>query len=274
MFSKLFLNEKDLEVLQQALFGNPLLASLLMISPADALRYLNLMPRFFDTLLPAPFEDAQLIQELKRALDRGQTALEHPQIIEQNEQRVQSLAGAGIAQPDIALNISKAMLQRAVASYSAHNFSGQNFTFSVQRWLDVKARGEAIELDLVPAQARLNAKLGGTLAPRPLPTSIGWLPDKLGFPIEIELLTKLHVDPDEWLCLNVSPDGLSIVNPPLPERVARELAKKIAAAMPSIPLVQLPARFTLPGGLAGDLALRLADIQISEAGLTLAFDIL
>ena len=45
MFSKLFLSEKDLEAIQRALTRNPLLASLLMISPIEAFKYLNLMPR-------------------------------------------------------------------------------------------------------------------------------------------------------------------------------------------------------------------------------------
>jgi hypothetical protein len=278
MFSKLFLSEKDLEAIQQALFGNPLLASLLMTSPADAFRYLNLMPRFFDALLP-PAEDTQLVQELKRALDEGRTALERPQAIRQNDRPAQDRpaqpsADIGAAQPDVALNISKATLQRAVAVYSARSFSGQDFVFPVQRWLDVNARGESIELDLAPTQARISAKLSATLALRPLPAPIERLPRKLAFPIEIELLTKLEVDLDQQLFLSVSAGELSIVNPPLPERVASELAKKIAAAVPSIPLVQLPTHFTLPGEPAGELALRLVDIRIAEAGLTLAFDML
>src|SRR5262245_21702978 len=117
MFSKLLLSEKDLEAIQQALFGNPLMASLLMISPADAFRYLNLMPRFFDALLPPPVEDARLVQELKRALDAGQTALEHPQAVRQSGESARArpapaAADAATAQSDVALRISKAALQR------------------------------------------------------------------------------------------------------------------------------------------------------------------
>ncbi|HET9224751.1 MAG TPA: hypothetical protein VFO07_19720, partial [Roseiflexaceae bacterium] len=119
MFSKLFLSEKDLDDIQKALFSNPLLASLLMTSPADAFRYLNLMPRFFDALLPPPAEDVRLVQELKRALDEGRTALDQPQIAEQpgERSRIQVAEGAAeetTTQPDIALNISKAALQRAL----------------------------------------------------------------------------------------------------------------------------------------------------------------
>jgi hypothetical protein len=273
MFSKLFLSEKDLEAIQQALFSNPLLASLLMISPADAFRYLNLMPRFFDALLPPPAEDARLVQELKRALDAGQTALDHPQVVRQSGELAQARpahppADADTAHPDIALSISKAALQRAVGIYAAHNFVGQEFIFPVQRWLDVNARGESIELDLAPDRARIVAKLSGAFAPRPLPTPI-----KLTFPIEIDLLARLDLDAEERLFLSVSAGELSIVNPPLPERVAHELVRKIAAAAPSIPLVQAPTRFTIPGEPPGELALRLADIRIEETGLTLAFHV-
>jgi hypothetical protein len=277
MFSKLFLSEKDLEAIQQALFGNPLLASLLMISPADAFRYLNLMPRFFDALLP-PAEDARLVQELKRALDAGQTALDHPQVIQQSGEPVQArfahpLADVDTARPDIALSISKAALQRAVGIYAARNFVGQEFIFPVQRWLDVNARGESIELDLAPDRARIVAKLSGAFAPRPLPALIDRLPRKLTFPIEIDLLTGLDLDADEQLFLSVSAGELTIINPPLPEHVARELVRKIAEVVPSIPLVQAPARVTIPGEPPGELALQLADIRIEETGLTLAFHV-
>jgi hypothetical protein len=278
MFSKLFLSEKDLDAIQQALFGNPLLASLLMISPADAFRYLNLMPRFLDALLPAPAEDARLIQELKRALDEGRTALDHPQVVRQPGEVVPAQpahpqADAAIAQPDVALSISKDALQRAVGIYAARNFAGQEFVFPVQRWLDVNARGESIELDLAADRARIVAKLSGALAPRPLPALIDRLPGKLTFPIEIDLLTGLDLDADEQLFLNVSAAGLSIVNPPLPERVGRDLVEKIAHAVPSIPLVQAPTRFTIPGEPPGELTLEIAEIRIEETGLTLAFHV-
>ena len=279
MFSKLFLSEKDLEAIQEALFGNPLLASLLMISPADAFRYLNLMPRFLDALLPLPAEDARLVQELKRALDEGRTALDHPQVVGQPGEMAPARpthpqVDAATAQPDVALSISKAALQRAVSIYAAHNFTGQEFVFPVQRWLDVNARGESIELDLAPEQARIVAKLSGVFAPRPLPMPIERLPRKLAFPIEIELLTGLDVDEEDRLYLSVAAGELSLVNPPLPERVARDLIKKIAAAVPSIPLVQAPAHFAIPGERPGELALRLANIRIEDAGLTLAFQLL
>jgi hypothetical protein len=279
MFSKLFLSEKDLDDIQQALFSNPLLASLLMTSPADAFRYLNLMPRFFDALLPPPAEDARLVQELKRALDEGRTALDQPQIAEQPGERAQAQVAEEAAeetttQPDIALNISKAALQRALGIYTAHNFTGQEFVFPVQRWLEINARGESIELDLAPERARIVAKLNGVLVPRPLLGPIERLPLKLAFPIEIQLLTTLDVDAEERLFLSVSADELSLVNPPLPERVARELVKMIAAAVPSIPLMLAPTRLEIPGELPGELALRLANVRIEEAGLSLTFQVL
>lgn len=273
MFSKLFLSEKDLEAIQQALFGNPLLASLLMISPADAFRYLNLMPRFFDALLPPPAEDARMVQELQRALRAGQTALDQPQVVRQSGEPARAwpahpLAVATTARPDIAISISKAALQRAVGIYADRNFVGQEFIFPVQRWLDVNARGESIELDLAQDRARIVAKLSGALTPRPLSTPI-----KLSFPIEIDLLAGLDLGADEQLFLNISAGELSIVNPPLPEGVARDLVRKIVSATPSIPLIQAPGHFTIPGEPPGDLALQLADIHIEETGLTLAFHV-
>jgi hypothetical protein len=279
MFSKLFLSEKDLESIQQALFGNPLLASLLMTSPADAFRYLNLMPRFLDALLPPPAEDARLVQELKRALDEGRTALEHPYAVRQPDAAAQAApaqprAEVGTAAPDVALSISKAALQRVVGIYATHSFHGQQFVFPVQRWLDVDARGESIELDLALERARIVAKLSGVFVPRPLPASIERLPRKLAFPIEIELWASLGVDADQWLFLGINAGELTLINPPLPERVARELIKKIVAAVPSIPLVQAPTRFAIADEPPSELTVRLADIRIEEAGLRLAFQLL
>jgi hypothetical protein len=279
MFSKFFLNEKDLEAIQGALLRNPLLASLLMISPVDAFRYLNLVPKFFDALLPTPTEDVDLVRELLRALEAGKTALERPQTVGQEVGQPAPPPKAAAPEPaapepeatppDVALSVSKAVLQRAVRLYADGNFKDQEFVFPAQRWLDVKAKGVSIDLDLAAEQARIIAWLWGAFAFRAAPAPLERLPGRLAFPIEIELRARVAADEANNLFLSVSEGELSIVNPPLPGRVASDLVKKIVAAMPGIPLVQVPTRFEIPGDPPAELALRLTHIGIDPAGLRL-----
>lgn len=271
VFSKFFLSEKDLEDLQSALMRNPLLASLLMVSPIDAFRYVNLVPRFFDALLPPPTEDAALARELLRALQEGRTSLARPQLVEQEVEALPPPAPAeeGLAAPDVTLSVSKAALQRALRLYADGNFKGQEFVFPAQRWLDVKTRGVSIDLDLADGHARIIARLWGAFAFRVAPGPIERLPGRLSFPIEIELRAGLAVDQSGQLFLSVSDGEMSIVNPPLPERVASELVRKIVAGMPRIPLVQVPTRFEIPGDPPAELALRLTRIGIDPGSLRL-----
>jgi hypothetical protein len=284
MFSKLFLSAKDLEAIQQALTRNPLLASLLMISPIDAFKYLNLMPRFLDALLPTPAEDAQLVRDLVRALEEGRTALWQPQTTipqppppqpEQQEPDESPTARANAAEDqrpaDITLSISKATLQRAVELYARGSFKSQEFVFSAQSWLDVNAKGESIELDLAGSRARIVARLRGAFAFRAAPAGLDRLPQKISFPIEIELLAAVSVDQDNHLALRVGEGEMRILNPPLPERVAAELAAKIVRAVPSIPLVQVPTRFEIPGDPAAELIVRFSAVVVDERGLKLEF---
>jgi hypothetical protein len=275
MFSKLFLSEKDLEAIQQALTRNPLLASLLMISPMDAFKYLNLMPRFFDALLPAPAEDARLIQQLMQALEEGRTALRPPQSppVDGSPAAPHPAQPAGTPSgvPDVTLNISKATLQRAVKLYAESNFQKQEFIFTAQRWLDVNARGESIELDLAQERARLIVKLRGTFAFRAVPPGLDRLSGKVGFPIELDLLAALAVDQENHLALRVGEGEMSILNPPLPDRVASELVRKIVEVAPSIPLVQVPARFEIPGDPAMELLVRQSHVSVDTSGLKLEF---
>jgi hypothetical protein len=273
MFSKFFLSERDIEAIQGALLRNPLLASLLMISPVDAFRYLNLVPKFFDALLPAPAGDGDLVRELLRALEAGQTALDHPQTVAQEAPQPaappEPVPAAGEAAPDVVLSVSKAVLQRAVQLYAGGNFKDQEFVFPVQRWLDVKTRGVSIDLDLASGQARIIARLWGAFAFRAAPAPLERLPGRLSFPIEIDLRARVAADAADNLLLSISDGELSIVNPPLPDRVARELVKKIVAALPGIPLVQVPTRFEIPGDPPAELALRLTQIQVEPGGLRL-----
>jgi len=275
VFSKLFLSEKDLEAIQRALTSNPLLASLLMISPIEAFKYLNLMPRFFDALLPAPAEDARLVQELVQALGEGRTALRQRQSPPLDSSPALPLPGPTADMrsdiPDVTLNISKATLQRAVKLYAENNFQKQEFTFTAQRWLDVNARGESIELNLAQERARLIVKLRGTFAFRAAPRGLDRLSGGVGFPIEIDLLAVLAIDQDNHLALRVGEGEMSILNPPLPDRVASALVKKIVDAAPSIPLVQVPARFEIPGDPAMELLVRQSHVSVDTSGLKLEF---
>jgi hypothetical protein len=276
MFSKLFLSEKDIEAIQRALTRNPLLASLMMLSPMEAFKYLNLMPRFLDALLPSPAEDSGLVRELLRALEEGRTVLERPQAAEPiitpaPEQTVTTKAADTLGTPDVALQVSKATLQRAVRLYAERDFKGQEFVFAVQRWLDVNARGEAVELDLDEGRARIMVKLNGTFAFRQALAPLDALPRKLAFPIEIDLRAAVAVDAANQLFLSVGEGQLSIVDPPLPARVASDLVTKIAAAVPSIPLVQVPTRFEIPGEPPAALELRLSRVGVNPAGLSLEF---
>jgi hypothetical protein len=274
MFSRFFLSEKDLEALQGALMRNPLLASLLMTSPVDAFRYLNLVPKFFDALLPTPAEDADLVRDLLRALESGKTALDQPQTVEQAPEPpatppAPASADGSPASADVTLFVSKAVLQRAVRLYAEGNFEGQEFVFSAQRWLDVKARGVSVDLDLAEGHARVIARLSGSFAFRAAPAPLERLPRRLAFPIEIDLRARLAVDAENNLLLSVSDGELSIVNPPLPERVAAELVRRIAGTMPGIPLVQVPTRFEIPGSPPAELALRLTNLGVAPSGLML-----
>jgi hypothetical protein len=277
MFSKLFLSEKDLEAIQQAFYNNPLLASLFIISPAEAFKYLNLMPRFLDALLPLSDEDARLAQSLVQALRQGRTTLEHPQAVEPASEPVEPpataeprpLADADLGRPDITLSISKAALQHTLRLYVENNFKNQEFAFPVQRWLDINAKGESIALELTLGRARLIAKLRGTLMFRPTLMRFDLHPRKVAFPIEIDLLVGISVDQDNQLFLSVSEGEMSIVNPPLPGRVASDLVEKITSAVPSIPLVQVPTRFEIPGDPSAELVMRLSNVSIGDDDLKL-----
>ena len=81
------------------------------------------------------------------------------------------------------------------------------------------------------------------------------------------------VDSENCLFLRVSNGAVSIGSTPLPARIANDLVAKITEAIHSIPLVQVPTSFEIPGDPPAVLALRLANIGIDGDGLTLAFDL-
>src|SRR5215216_6340259 len=264
MFDFLLPNKKDLDALFRALAANPLLAALLLISPLEAFKFLNIVPKFLGALLPTAGEDAQLAQSLVQALREGRTTLERPQIIQP----------AAIADaPAITLAISKATLQHALQLYERSNFQGREFVLPAQSWLDVATRGESIALDLANERAQIIARLQGTMAFKLAGMQFDLKSQHVSFPVELSVLAALIVDSENRLFLRVTNGAVSIGSTPLPARIAQDLVAKITATIHSIPLVQVPTSFEIPGDPPEALALRLANVGINHEGLTLAFQV-
>lgn len=277
MFDFLLPNKKDLDALFRALAGNPLLAALLLISPLEAFKFLNIVPKFLGALLPIAGEDAQLAQSLVQALREGRTTLDRPQMVEPiaiAEPVVPAAQPAeGMLAPDVTLEISKATLQYALRLYESSNFRDREFVFPAQSWLDVSTRGESIVLDLASDHARIIARLQGTMLFKLAGMQFDLKSQRVAFPIEVSVLAALVVDSENRLFLRVSNGAVSIGSTPLPARIAKDLVGKITGVIHSIPLVQVPTRFDIPGDPPAALALRLASIAIHGQGLTLAFQL-
>jgi hypothetical protein len=277
MFDFLLPNKKDLEALFRALAGNPLLAALLLISPIEAFKFLNIVPKFLGALLPIAAEDAQLAQALLQALQEGRTTLERPQVIQpiaiaEPAMPITRPADLALA-PAVTLAISKATLQHALQLYEGSNFQDREFVFPAQSWLDVTTRGESIALDLANDHAQIIARLQGTMAFKLAGMQFDLKSQHVSFPIELSVLAALVVDSENRLFLRVSNGAVSIGSTPLPARIANDLVAKITGMLHSIPLVQVPTSFEIPGDPPATLALRLANIGIDGDGLTLAFDL-
>jgi len=277
MFDFLLPNKKELDALFRALAGNPLLAALLLISPLEAFKFLNIVPKFLGALLPTAGEDAQLAQSLVQALREGRTTLEQPQIIQPAaiaEPPVAVVQPLDVAlAPAVTLAISKATLQHALQLYERSNFQGREFVFPAQSWLDVSTRGESIGLDLANDQAHIIARLQGTIAFKLASMQFDLKSQHVSFPIELSVHAALLVDSENRLFLHVTNGAVSIGSTPLPARIANDLVAKITETIHSIPLVQVPTSFEIPGDPPAALALRLANIGIDGDGLTLAFQL-
>jgi hypothetical protein len=277
MFDFLLPNKKELDALFRALAGNPLLAALLLISPLEAFKFLNIVPKFLGALLPTAGEDAQLAQSLVQALREGRTTLEQPQIIQPAaiaEPPVAVVRPLDVAlAPAVTLAISKATLQHALQLYERSNFQGREFVFPAQSWLDVSTRGESIGLDLANDHAQIIARLQGTIAFKLASMQFDLKSQHVSFPIELSVHAALLVDSENRLFLHVTNGAVSIGSTPLPARIANDLVAKITETIHSIPLVQVPTSFEIPGDPPAALALRLANIGIDGDGLTLAFQL-
>jgi hypothetical protein len=278
MFDFLLPNKKDFDALMRALAGNPLLAALLLTSPLEAFRFLNIVvPRFFGALLPAAGEDAQLAQALVQALREGRTTLERPQVIITPPPAAPEPLVAPphdtAAAPALTLAIAKPTLQHALGLYERSNFQGREFVFPAQSWLDVTTTGESIALDLAADRAQIAARLRGTMAFKLAGLQLDLKAQHIEFPIELSVLAALAVDPENRLFLRITDGAVSVGSTPLPARIANELVAKITATIHNIPLVQVPTSVEIPGDPPTALALRLANVAIAHDGLTLAFQL-
>lgn len=278
MFDLLFPNRKDIEALFGMLGDNPLLASLLMISPLEAFKLLNIMPQFLAGFLPTAGEDAPLAEALIQALRAGRTTLEQPQVIAFEQPQVivpapPAEAAATLAPPALTLSIATPMLQQALQLYAHNNFEGKEFVFPAQSWMDVTTRGESIALDLQHGRARIVARLQGTMAIKLAGRQFDLKSQRASFPIEVRVLAALKVDPQDRLFVHVTDGAVSIGRTPLPARLANDLVAQLTKTIGSIPIVQVPTRFEIPGEPPAALAMHLTTIGIDQDGLKLDFSL-
>ena len=282
MFDLLFPGRKEIEALLKRVGENPLLAALLMVSPLDAFRLLNIMPQFLaELLLPSSSEDAPLAEALLQALRAGRTTLDQPQVIitppppDAIPAPAEAAAPAAetAAPPALTLQIAAPTLQRALQLYAKSNFQGKEFVFPAQSWMDVTTRGESISLALESGRARIVARLQGTMALKLGGMQFDLKSQNVSFPIEVNVLAALRVDAQNQLFVQVTDGLVSVGSTPLPARIAKDLVAKITALIGSIPLAQIPASFEIPGDPPATLALRPRPVSIAADGVRLEFDL-
>lgn len=274
MLDLLFPNKKDLEALFRSVAANPLLAALLMINPFEAFKLLNLVPQIMLGFLPSSGEDAQLANALIEALRAGRTSLEQPQVVHQaiiTPVATPAAPAAELGAPALTLSIAKPTLQRALQLYAKSNFEGKEFVFPAQNWLEVTTKGQSIALDLHEQHARIVAQLAGTMALKLGGMQFDLKAQNVHFPIEVSVLAGLKVDAQNRLFVNVTDGAVNIGSTPLPARLANDLIGKITETIGSIPLVQVPASFEIPGEPPAELALTVGRIGIADDGLRLEF---
>ena len=289
MLDLLFPNKKDLEKFFRSVAGNPLLAALLMINPFEAFKLLNVVPQIMLGFLPSSGEDAQLADLLVQALRAGRTTLDQPQVFQTPAARGPIVTppppaepapvaaeqpakpAAPAATPALTLSIATGTLQRALQLYAASNFTGKEFQFPAQSWLDVTTKGQSIALDLQEGRARVIANLQGTMALKLGGIQFDLKAQNVSFPIEVSVLAALKLDTQNRLFVNVTEGAVNIGSTPLPARLASDLIAKITDTIGSIPIVQVPGSIEIPGDPPAQLALQLDTIGIAPEGLRLEF---
>jgi hypothetical protein len=71
----------------------------------------------------------------------------------------------------------------------------------------------------------------------------------------------------------VTDGAVSIGRTPLPARLANDLVAQLTKTIGSIPIVQVPTRFEIPGEPPAALAMHLTTIGIDQDGLKLDFSL-
>jgi len=285
MFDLLPLRPQDIQKLLRDLTLNPLLAALFLISPPDALNYMGfrVIAALFEHLRPTTESDIARVQLLIQALNQGRTTLEEAQVIQPATPVDNPLPWPAVelvpvdARPDVQLSVSKATLQHILASYTQHTFKGQEFIIPTQRWGDVRAVGETLSLDLTPGQARIVATFQGqALLRMPLPLGRRFDLGRIDSPIVLDVLTTFSFDQDSLLAMDIRHGEIRLSRVPLPEMVARELARQLIAAIPTIPLVTMPTRFEVPGAhgnVVGTVDLKARGVRIEADSVWLEFEL-
>jgi hypothetical protein len=139
--------------------------------------------------------------------------------------------------------------------------------------MDVTTRGESIALDLQHGRARIVARLQGTMAIKLAGRQFDLKSQRASFPIEVRVLAALKVDPQDRLFVHVTDGAVSIGRTPLPARLANDLVAQLTKTIGSIPIVQVPTRFEIPGEPPAALAMHLTTIGIDQDGLKLDFSL-
>lgn len=267
----------DIQAILRKLTDTPLLAALFLLSPAEALNYMGLgaLAGFFEGLRPASAEDARQVRLLVQALDQGYTTLEQPQVVQ--AARPPAPPPAEARSPDVVLSVSKATLQHVLKQYTRHSFKGQEFSIPAQRWGNVRAVGEDLALDLSPGQARIVATFQGTIQLQ-LPALLGRSLElgAVESPVELDVLTTFSLGADNLLSMDIGHGEIRLSTVPLPEVVARELVRRLIAAVPTIPIIKVPTQFDLPdagGKAASALELDALGVQIETDAVRLEFQL-
>jgi hypothetical protein len=237
----------------------------------------------FEHLRPTTESDITRVQLLIQALNQGRTTLEEAQVIQpatpvDNPPPRPAMEPVPVdARPDVQLSVSKATLQYILALYTKHTFNGQEFSMPTQRWGEVRAVGETLNLELEAGQARITATFQGqALLRMPLPLGRSVDLGTIDSPIVLDVLTTFSFDQDNLLAMDIRHGEIRLSRVPLPEMVARELARQLIAAIPTIPLVAMPTRFELPGADGNAVSavdLKARDIRIEADSVWLEFQL-
>ena len=297
MFDRLPIGPRTITMLLRKLADNPLLAALFIISPADALRVLGLdaLAALLDPLWPTAPADVRRAELLRNALAHGRTTLEQPQLVQPAAGRPAAETAVAVGEPaaeapgapaadtprlapaDVTLSVSTTTIQHVLKLYAAQHFSGQEFTLPPQRWGQLRVTGDTLTLDWAPGQARLVATFQGKLMVRmPLLGGRGLDLGAVESPLVVDVQVAVAIDGASQLVLDIRHGDIRLPDVPLPEILADELSRKLIAAVPTIPLLDVPTRFEIPdasGQAAGAVLLTPRGVHMVDDGVRLEFQL-